>query len=672
MTESMDKFLDQIHKDYGTDSAMRMSDSPQVVDVVPSGSIALDYALGVGGYPRGRVTEIYGPESSGKSTLAQHAVAQAQATGGNVGYIDAENALDPIYAAAIGVKVEDLVISQPDDGEQGLNIARDMVKSNLFDLVVVDSVAALTPRAEIAGDIGDASVGAQARMMSQSLRIITHDLKKTNTSIIFINQLREKIGVMFGCFHYNARVVLADGTTETIGKIVNQKMDVEVLSYDESSGKIVPRRIVDWHDNGKAESFLQFEVDKGSKQGVSKFACTANHMIFTPEGERPAGEIREGDMVLGRIPTRNFSDDQWQIVLGSVIGDGSVRCSKYNTSLRISHGPAQRGYSDWKAHALAIPDPREEFSVSSRSLDEFRSLAGLKRAGAEARTLPTSLVDSIDARGVAIWYMDDGSLSGCSEKWGAGKASISVKSLDVGSRNALADRVHALGGGRAHVSDRGTMIWSGENARLFFNMVSPFVMDEMSHKLPTYAKHGEWAVRPVLDFSDQLIPVVVRRIYEKPQTRSMKKFDITVEGNHNYFVDDVLVHNSPETTPGGRALKFYSSVRLDIRRKETLKRGTDAFGIESEVKVVKNKVAAPFKTARMKIHYGVGISYPDELVTLGADLGVITKAGAWFSYEGAQLGQGAANSAEFLADEPAMAKLIETDIRNALWGEDGS
>jgi len=197
--KALDLALQQIDKQFGKGAIMKMGDRTNMaIETVPTGALSLDLALGVGGLPRGRITEIYGPESSGKSTLAMHVVAEAQRNGGVCAYIDAEHAMDPVYAAAIGVDVDQLLISQPDTGEQALEIADMLTRSGAIDVLVVDSVAALTPRAEIEGEMGDSHVGLQARLMSQALRKLTGNLNKTKTIAIFINQLREKIGVMFG------------------------------------------------------------------------------------------------------------------------------------------------------------------------------------------------------------------------------------------------------------------------------------------------------------------------------------------------------------------------------------------------------------------------------------------------------------------------------------------
>jgi recombination protein RecA len=198
-TKALDTALSQIERQFGKGTVMRMGDQAKVaVDVIPSGCLALDVALGVGGYPRGRVVEIYGPESSGKTTMALHAVAEAQKLGGQAAFVDAEHALDPAYAEKLGVDVENLLISQPDSGEQALEVVDMLTRSGALDIIVIDSVAALTPKAELEGDMGDSHMGLQARLMSQALRKLTGSISRSKTTIVFINQIRMKIGVMFG------------------------------------------------------------------------------------------------------------------------------------------------------------------------------------------------------------------------------------------------------------------------------------------------------------------------------------------------------------------------------------------------------------------------------------------------------------------------------------------
>src|SRR5213596_2158245 len=213
--KALDLALQQIEKQFGKGAIMKLGEERAniAVEVVPTGSIGLDMALGVGGVPRGRIIEIYGPESSGKTTLALTIIANAQRTGGNAVFIDAEHALDAAYAQKLGVDITNLHVAQPDTGEEALEIADHLVRSGAVDVVVIDSVADLVPRAEIEGEMGDSHVGLQARLMSQALRKLSGTISKSKTTAIFINQLRMQIGVMFGCFHYDARVMLADGTS---------------------------------------------------------------------------------------------------------------------------------------------------------------------------------------------------------------------------------------------------------------------------------------------------------------------------------------------------------------------------------------------------------------------------------------------------------------------------
>jgi recombination protein RecA len=309
---ALDLALSQIEKQFGKGSIMKLGEASArlQVDVIPTGALGLDIALGVGGVPRGRVVEIYGPEASGKTTLGYHIIAEAQREGGVAAFIDAEHALDPAYAHAVGVDVDELLLSQPDSGEQALEIAETLVRSGAIDVVVVDSVAALVPRAELEGEMGDAHVGLQARLMSQALRKLVGAISKSRTTVVFINQIREKIGVMFG----NPETTTGGRALKFYASVRMEIRKTENLkSGDEIKGMRARVKVV---KNKMAPPFRDAEVDIIYGQGISKTAsildvATAAGLISRSGTWFTYGDLRLGQ---GRDNAREFLDNNPEVV----------------------------------------------------------------------------------------------------------------------------------------------------------------------------------------------------------------------------------------------------------------------------------------------------------------------------------------------------------------------
>ena len=681
----------QIEKAHGKGAVMRLGDEVRVpIDVIPTGSIALDVALGIGGLPRGRVVEIYGPESSGKTTVALHAVANAQKAGGIAAFIDAEHALDPDYAQKLGVDTDALLVSQPDTGEQALEIADMLIRSGAIDILVIDSVAALVPRAEIEGEMGDSHVGLQARLMSQALRKLTGTISSTGTTVIFINQLREKIGVMFGCVTYDTQITLADGSKRKIGQIVDERAEVEVLSYDTELGAVTARQITNWFDNGPTQDFIELTIRTGSTgsghPGTATLELTSNHQVRTPGGWREAGELMAGDRVMTPQQIR-LSDQQRQVILGGLMGDGCLSESAAqdgcSARFRMGHGAKQVEYIDWKASLFG--NIRQSRSVRTNGsvhvdltpLAELSELREVVYWGDGKKTLSWDYLKSLTPLAIAIWYQDDGSFSLRSKgvqvrtAGGSGRSEMCVEAMSPDSRARLKDHLRDEFGLDTRLSLRGSrrmavLTFTTESTAKLHELIAPYMHPSMQYKLlPRF--QGRFEVHPeYVEATTALLPsrVVSTRSVHHPEP--IGRYDLEVSGSHNYFADGVMVHNSPETTTGGKALKFYASVRLDVRRIETLKDGTDAVGNRTRVKVVKNKVAPPFKQAEFDIIYGFGISREGGLIDMGVEHGFVRKAGAWYTYEGDQLGQGKENARAFLKDNPDLADELEKKIKEKL------
>ncbi|MFD0802278.1 hypothetical protein ACFQZU_13270 [Streptomonospora algeriensis] len=413
---------------------------------------------------------------------------------------------------------------------------------------------------------------------------------------------------------------------------------------------------------------------------------TPNHLVRTPGGWREAGEILPGDRVM-LAQHYYLNDTQKQVVLGSLLGGGClsapVRKDSESSRFRLEHGVEQADYLNWKVAMLENIPHSLTSNAEGAVLADFTPLAELGElrqtvyAGDGNKHITWDYLKSLTPLALAVWYMDNGSFALRPEgrqartEEGSGRIEIRLEAMSPGSQQRIADYLRdSLGldvevrpGGERKA---GVLTFTAEASKKFQELIAPYVHPSMGDRLLP-ALRGEFDVEPVR--SEPVLrpsPAIVRSITPKTPTQGTGRYDIEVEDSHNYFADGVMVHNSPETTTGGKALKFYSSVRLDVRRIETLKDGTDAVGNRTRVKVVKNKVAPPFKQAEFDILYGVGISREGGLIDLGVEQGVVRKSGAWYTYEGTQLGQGKENARNFLRENVDMANEIEKKIKEKL------
>ena len=354
--------LSQIEKQFGKGSVMRLGENTgMTVEHIPTGSIGLDLALGIGGLPRGRIIEIYGPESSGKTTVALHSVAEAQKLGGTAAFIDAEHALDPVYAKALGVDIDSLLVSQPDTGEQGLDIAEALVRSGAVDIVVIDSVAALTPRAEIEGEMGDAHVGLQARLMSQAMRKLTSVIGKTNTVCVFINQLREKVGVVYG----NPEVTTGGRALKYYSSV---RIDIRrVEGLKDSSGQFIGNhtraKIV---KNKVAPPFREAEFDIMFGEGISKMSELIDLGVKLGIVQKSGAWFNYGDIRLGqgRDNAKQFLRDNPELA-NDIEGQIRANADKLYATRRTAKAAAAAPDAGSKAESAPAKEPVVKAPVRS-------------------------------------------------------------------------------------------------------------------------------------------------------------------------------------------------------------------------------------------------------------------------------------------------------------------
>jgi recombination protein RecA len=681
--------LSAISKEFGEGSIMRLGTNAKMkVETLSTGSLAVDLALGVGGLPLGRIVEIYGPESSGKTTFCLSVIAECQRKGGLAAFIDVEHALDPKYARVVGVKLDDLLVSQPDSGEDALNIMETLIRSNSIDVIVLDSVAALITKAELDGQMGDMTMGSQARLMSQAMRRLTAVVSKTKCVCIFTNQIREKIGVMFGCFPYQTSVMMRGGRREMIGTLVNGQKPAEVITWNPRTRAFAPTTVVRRFKHGRnVKNFNLNDNEVGAlrtayrtlvfrypnKAGFNKFSCTPNHIIFTPSGEINAEDLSVGDKILAHHGGVVFSSDLQDLILGSMLGDASLRQDGRMTAyFREEHAQGQRDYLRWKERAFGSlcrksSDNGHGYGINTAPLYEFGEMrAKFYSKNKRYKHVTTALLEQLNPLSLAVWYLDDGTND--SRYRAYNKKTICLHRLTEQECRAFESVFAAKFNLKCSIkyNPKGAssrITFCGEEADKLEEIIRPYCHRSMAYKLTKHAGIGRKLSG--LDFSfratEEAIPCEIFETREKFIEGKMGvRYNVEVEDNANFLLaSGAIVHNSPETTSGGRALKFFSSIRIDIRRKDQIKTPDGkVIGNRTKIKVVKNKVAPPFTEVEFDIMYNEGISASGSLVDLGVEHKILEKKGAWITYQGELVGQGRDAAKQAIRDRPELAEKI--------------
>jgi len=634
------EIVDKIKKKHGASTFMLASElGTQQLARIPTGIFPLDVGLG-GGFPVGRVSTVYGPKSSSKTTMLLKAIGNAQKMCANcwqfdckcknyretvVAYFDVEGTFDRKWAQRHGVNTDKLFISQPDYGEQAFDIAEAVLRDGLADVIVIDSLAFLTPAKEIEEEIAKDLMGVQPRMIGKGVRKFVSAMNQMGNdtgrrpTVFFTNQIRMKLGVMFGCFHEDTPVMFADGSQHSIREVVEQKLVGPVLSWDGS--QIVERNIVAWHNNGpldNGESWLTFKTTgTGGVRGSMGFTCTPNHVLVRSTGDEVrASDVKVGD-TLASWSIESLTESEKDVIIGSMLGDGCLT-DTYTFKLCNTEQPE---YREWKrAHftsmgfAEGITSGRHILvSEAKWELRKYRHLFYPKNTGGSAapdsatyRTIPLEVISNITSKQLAIWYCDDGSLDQTDSRM---RVRISVNRLSSEEAVAVAATLAAkLKVNIKYSNSQRALILDVEATAAFCKMIAESIPECMAYKLPPKLRYLAKA-KPTPQ------PAVARRVVEsstvtsihrsRRKHRSKTKYDLTIEDNSFYLVGGdsrgVVVHNSPETTPGGYAPGFASSVEV---RTAAGKYDVDdsinrPLSVELRFKIEKNKTAP----ARMEGDY---------------------------------------------------------------------
>jgi recombination protein RecA len=632
------KVVSGLKKKYGYSSIELAGNRVDPSEFVSTGNKAFDL-MSDGGVPFGHIAEFLGLSASGKSTFIYKLMANAQRDYNAICVlVDRENAYTNARARQLGIDPDNnFVICPPADcilASDGMGFLINFIEAirkedkDSYIVLAIDSVGAFASDTAI----DKSQAPRTAKDLHTSFRKII-PLIDNRVMLVFSNHITYKVGVLYGCLSYKSNVNLSDGTTEWIGKIVNKKLPVEVLSYNKETKKIEPKKVINWYKNGVNEEgfFYRIFVKGGSSGKTSITGITSNHIIPTPLGEKTVKELNAGDEVYIKGKYK-YSEDQHKIILGSILGDINLRFINDGNcgSLRVTHSIKQNEYCKWKAEVLGTTMKKTKegngwFETSlTEDLQQYKIGIKKKRGVYE---LDNYWIDKLTPEAIAIWYQDDGTFSGSYKKWGNGKCELCNKGLSKSTLDKIALKMERLGLGKPFVKEGKGFSFSGENSRLFQEGIKHLIHPSMRYKIKDRSCIFSFNVESRIDepqlVKSKILKIERIKINHKDYTI---KYDIEVEDNHNYFVGGVLVHNSNTSSTGGEAPKYYSHERfaLEDRKKiiDTTK-GKEVVGNWLGVEAIKTRLGACFRTCYVRHLYKTGIDYYSGYARLLADRGYL-------------------------------------------------
>jgi recombination protein RecA len=673
--EALDKQLAAIGGSYKglTGKNKKMTNT---LTFISTGCISIDRAIK--GLVPGRIYEIFGKTGVCKSSVTLAMMAAMQRAGHVCMWIDVEACFTEEYASMCGVDVEKLILIRPDNMNEALEAIRVASSSGLVKFIGLDSVAAMVPKDEFDKDVGGGMLGTRARLLSSALPQIVKHCGDTGCILMCINQVRAANLMGYGCFHEDTLVTFSDGSLVPIKKVVEDKMVGPVLSYDDTSGQFISKKITNWFNNGKLdlsnETWHNFITSSaGGRGGRMGFSCTPNHEVLTSEGYKKAQELTVGTKLI------SYYESKWlnnpvisDIIYGSLLGDGGLIRRDTSTAALGLQNNKQKEYLDWKMNILSGLDwkPRgisfnSSFSTELSLLkDKFYRWHGKR----ERRMIPDDLI--LTPLMAAVWYMDDGSID-LKDYHKRGKVSAYrlTTIYDEQLREAQLNKYKEvwssfLGVAVDKVDSRGSIYFDTQAFSILCEKIHKYVPPSMQYKLleEYRGKYKEVEVGNVNSTTHPYeVEILSIDVLSPRKLRVKTKYDIEVEGTHNYLVGGgnrgVVVHNSKSTTTGGAALPYYSSVRMEMNRSGYIEgKGDEKIGMEIKLQTIKNKTYTPFKTATLTFIYPTedgkgGLDLIADVVTNAVELGVIVKAGSWMRYGESISIQG----------EPKFKTLLESD-----------